>query len=144
MSTPFSTQLLGQTEKTLNAILDRTLAGRVTEPEWVALVLLAADGGAADRAGLTARAASALKLVPAAAAELVAGLESKGLIAPVTAGTGDQLALTGAGSDLLGEVRVQVAAITERLWGDLAAADLEAAGRVLAAVLERAEAELAQ
>jgi hypothetical protein len=32
--------------------------------------------------------------------------------------------------------------LTERLWGDLPAADLDTARRVLAVVLERANAEL--
>ena len=43
---------------------------------------------------------------------------------------------------LLGRVRKQVGEITQRLWGDLPAADLQVAGRVLSTVLERAEAEL--
>jgi hypothetical protein len=39
----FSTQILGQTEKALGAILDRQLAGTgLTEPQWVTLSLAVA------------------------------------------------------------------------------------------------------
>jgi hypothetical protein len=37
-----------------------------------------------------------------------------------------------------------VSAITRRLWGDVPAGDLEAAGRVLSDILVRADAELAR
>ena len=40
---PFSTQVIGQAEKTLNAILQRQLAGTgLTEPQWITLTLTAA------------------------------------------------------------------------------------------------------
>jgi hypothetical protein len=48
-----------------------------------------------------------------------------------------------AGRQLHAGVRGAVTAITERLWGDLPQEDLESAGRVLATVLARANAELA-
>jgi hypothetical protein len=44
---PFGAQLIGQTEKTLNAILFRLLDGTgLTEPQWIALVLACRDGQA--------------------------------------------------------------------------------------------------
>jgi hypothetical protein len=42
------------------------------------------------------------------------------------------------------QIRGAATEITARLWGDLPADDLDAAGRVLATVLDRANAELAQ
>ncbi|MEV0720971.1 hypothetical protein AB0H87_41125, partial [Asanoa sp. NPDC050611] len=65
--TDFSAQLLGRTEKALNAILDRLLAGiEVTEPQWVALTLTVTAGGAPADV-VTARIADALKVdAPAA------------------------------------------------------------------------------
>jgi hypothetical protein len=43
-----STQVIGQTEKTLGAILDRQLAGTgLTEPQWVTLVVTVASDGTA-------------------------------------------------------------------------------------------------
>ena len=53
------------------------------------------------------------------------------------------VALTETGQRLMGSVRQHVDVITQRLWGDLPAADLDVAGRVLRTVLERAEAEVA-
>ena len=50
---------------------------------------------------------------------------------------------TSAGQQLHTRIRVGVAQITERLWGDLPAADLETAARVLTIVLDRAGAEFA-
>jgi len=45
----FSTQLVGRTEKTLNAILARLLAGTgLTEPQWVTLTLAVRSGGTID------------------------------------------------------------------------------------------------
>ena len=60
---PFQ-QLIGQTEKALNAILDRQLAGTISEPQWVALVLIAGRGESAGRDRVTSRLAHALKADP--------------------------------------------------------------------------------
>ena len=58
----FDARLLGQTEKAANAILDRLLAGTgVTEPQWVALSLLATSEDPLHRRGLIERVAGALK-----------------------------------------------------------------------------------
>jgi DNA-binding MarR family transcriptional regulator len=138
---PFGTQLIGQTEKTMNAILDRLLAGRVSEPEWVALVLIAGSGGSADRAQVTARAAHALKQDQEAAAARIGQLAEKGLVRSGPE-PGSRVALTEAGQRLMAGMRTQVAEVTGRLWGDLPAADLDVAGRVLRTVLARAEAEV--
>ncbi len=49
----FSTQLIGQTEKTLNAILDRLLAGTgLNEPQWVTLTIALMSGGSVERDAL--------------------------------------------------------------------------------------------
>jgi DNA-binding MarR family transcriptional regulator len=140
--TPFGAQLIGQTEKTMNAILDRVLAGRVSEPQWVALVLLASGGGSADHDQFTAQVAHALKESRETAATRVGQLAAKGLV-EVAPQPGSSVALTETGQQLMGSVRTQVNDVTQRLWGDLPAADLEVAGRVLRTVLERAEAQLA-
>jgi hypothetical protein len=62
-SSTFSTQLLGQTEKAANAILERLLAEPgLTEPQWITLVIAAASGASLDRDRLTDRVAGALKV----------------------------------------------------------------------------------
>jgi hypothetical protein len=55
---------------------------------------------------------------------------------------GGVVRLADAGQRYVSRVQKQVAAITQRLWGDLPAADLDTASRVLSTVLERAETEL--
>jgi DNA-binding MarR family transcriptional regulator len=137
---PFQ-QLIGQTEKTLNAILDRQLGDTVSEPEWVVLVLLSNSGGSADAEEFTKRIAHALKVDHQAAASQISRLAARGLLQSAPLRDSD-VAMTEAGQQFVGRVQQQVGAITRRLWGDLPATDMEAAQRVLSTVLERAEAEL--
>jgi DNA-binding MarR family transcriptional regulator len=140
-SIPFGTQLIGQTEKSLNAILDRELAGSgVTEPQWVALVLAVMAGGTTDRAQLVARIAAALKSADDAAEARIAELTDAGLLAASV--DDEQANVTEAGQSMHSGIRERVVEITQRLWGDLPAEELETAGRVLNTVLERANAEL--
>ncbi len=59
MTTPFGPQLIGETEKTLNALLLRhldALAGGdgLTEPQWVTLRVANMLDGTVDRVGLAA------------------------------------------------------------------------------------------
>ncbi|GLX49007.1 hypothetical protein Shyhy01_19570 [Streptomyces hygroscopicus subsp. hygroscopicus] len=56
---------------------------------------------------------------------------------------GAHLRPTDAGSELMAAVGEETAPISARIWGGIPAADLTAAGRVLALVTERANAELA-
>ena len=51
---------------------------------------------------------------------------------------------TGDGRELHRRISTAITGITRRLWGDLPAEDLATAGRVLAIVTERANAELAR
>jgi DNA-binding MarR family transcriptional regulator len=136
---PFQ-QLIGQTEKALNAILERQLAGMISEPQWVALVLIAGSGESASRGQITGRLAHALKADSQTAADHVGGLLAKGLVQPVSE-PGPDLALTAAGHQLFGRIQRQVGEITQRLWGDLPAAEMDLTREVLATILERAESE---
>jgi DNA-binding MarR family transcriptional regulator len=138
-----STQVIGQAEKTLNAILDRQLAGTgLTESQWVTLTLTAASGGTVDRDQLIGRVAGALKVSEAAAQARVTELAAAQLLQPPD-GEGAPVKLTDAGQQLHGQIRSAVTQITQRLWGDLPADDLATAGRVLTIVTARANAELA-
>jgi DNA-binding MarR family transcriptional regulator len=139
----FSAQLLGQTEKAANAILDRLLTGTgVTEPQWVTLRITVMGGGTLDRDELIERVAGALKGRRAEADARITELAGAQLLhvpddqrAPVR--------LTDAGEHLHTRIRAEVTQITERLWGDLPAEDLATAARVLSTVLIRANAHLA-
>ena len=139
-TTPFQ-RLIGQTEKTLNAILERQLGGAVSEPQWVTLVLIAGSGDSANRDQVATTLAHALKADHQTAASHIGQLIAKGLVQTMSEPSSD-VALTAAGHQLLGRVQSQVGEITERLWGDLPAAEMDATRRVLSTVLDRAEAEL--
>jgi DNA-binding MarR family transcriptional regulator len=139
----FSTPVIGQTEKALNAILARELAGTgVTEPQWVTLTLTLMSGGTVDQNELVGRVAGALKVSDADAQAQIAELAAAKLLR-VPEGERSTVSVTDAGRDLHGQIRTTVTEITQRLWGDLPAEDLATAGRVLSTVLARANAELA-
>jgi hypothetical protein len=136
-----STQVIGQTEKALNAILKRELAGSgVSEPQWVTLTLAVVSGGSIDRDELTRRVAGSLKLADGEVRELIAELDGAGLLSEAS----QAVTVTEAGAQLHARVRAAVGEITARLWGDLPADELQTAGRVLSTVLERANSELRQ
>ena len=67
MTTPFGPQLIGETEKTLNAILLRFLDGTgLTEPQWVTLRVANMLDGTVDRDGLVAAVADRAHFTDAA------------------------------------------------------------------------------
>ncbi len=133
MPAPFGPQLIGETEKTLNALLRRVLAGRLTEPQWVTL-----------RLSLLLEEASSEELVAAVGARahfeeagpLVAGLSEAGLL--------EGGRPTAAAQALVAEVQQEIATLTDPIWDGLPSADVDAAARVLNAVVVRARAALAR
>jgi hypothetical protein len=138
---PFAAPVIGETEKALNAILDRQLVGPgLSEPQWVTLAV--ASGGSADLHQLVDRMAGVLKVSEPEAQAHVTALVAAQLLR-VPDGDGSPVELTDAGQQLQGRIRGAVTQITQRLWGDLPADDLATAGRVLSIVLTRANAELA-
>ena len=139
----FSTRVIGQAEKTLNAILGRELAGTgLTEPQWVILTLAVSGGGAADRDRFTSMVADVLKISEAEAKARVVDMVTAQQL-NIT-GQGSAVTVTGTAQQLHSRIRAAITEITERLWGDLPAEDLATAGRVLAIITERANAELAR
>src|SRR3954447_25755961 len=140
----FGAALLGQTEKTLNVILDRELAGTgLDEHLWITLTLAVTAGGTPlDRDQLAGRVAGGLKVTDEQAQARIAELIAANLLeAPM----GDQpgVRVTETGQELHRCIRTAIGDITQRLWGDLPVDDLNTAGRVLSTVLDRANAELA-
>lgn len=136
---PFGTRLIGQTEKTLNAILDRLLAGSgVTEPQWVALNVTL-HGGSASPTEAAQRIATTLKTSPVAGAEVLAGLIDHGF---VETGAAEEIGATNAGREFHDTVQQRITEITSRLWGDIPADSRETAAAVLNTTLLRATAEL--
>ena len=126
---PFGPVLLGQTEKTLQALLRRTLADTgLSEPQWVPLRLATMLDGHVDRAGLISAVADRAKFADTAA--IVDVLTGRGLVADGQP--------TDAGRDLVTNVLAVSDTTSGSVWRDLPTDDVEAATRVLNEVLRRA------
>ena len=139
----FGPPVIGQTEKALNAILARQLTGTgLGERHWVTLTMTVASGGTVDRDELIGRVAGVLKGGEAEAQALIVDLAARQLL-DVPDGDESPVKVTDAGQQLHSRIRAAVSEITQRLWGDMPAADLATAGRVLNTVLARANEELA-
>jgi hypothetical protein len=139
----FTTQLLGRTEKTLNAILAQLLAGSsVTEPQWVALNLAVSNDGEISRDIYTGLVAGALRVSEAEAGAQISELAAARLL-DLPASDTEPIAVTESGQQFYQQIRAATGEITQRMWGDLPTIDLETAGRVLSTILGRADAYLA-
>jgi DNA-binding MarR family transcriptional regulator len=136
----FTPQVLGQTEKALNAILERQLAGTpLTEALWITLSVTMASGETAASGQLLERLQELLRISAAEAEARVDALAGAELLRHEDG----VVAITDRGRKLFAKVRGEVGQITERLWGDLPSSDLDTAGRVLGTILVRANEELA-
>jgi hypothetical protein len=133
MPTPFGPQLIGETEKSLNALLRRFLAGTgLTEPHWVTLRIADLLDGSVDADGLTAAVADRAHLLDAA--DLVGDLSDRDLLADGR--------LTAAGRELIAAVQATIASETAPIWDDLPVDDVAATTRVLNEITTRSRALL--
>ncbi len=133
MTTPFGPQLIGETEKTLNALLRRFLEPTgLTEPEWVTLRLANVLDGSVDADGLAAAVADRAHFPDAAG--LVTRLTTRGLL--------DDGHHTPAGRELTASVQAAIAQEAGAIWDTLSPTDVAAATRVLNEVITRARAVL--
>jgi DNA-binding MarR family transcriptional regulator len=138
----FSPRLIGETEKTLNAILDRHLADSgLTEQHWITLTFVIVSGGSIDRNELVRKVVSGAKFSEQDVAARVSELIARRLLDDSAS---PQVTVTDDGARLHAQIRAANNELTARLWGDLSAEDLATAARVLGTVLERANAELAR
>jgi hypothetical protein len=135
MPTPFGPQLIGETEKTLGALLRRFLEGRgLNESEWVTLRLAERLDGSVDADGLTAALADRAHF--SNAAQLVNELTRRDLL------VGGRL--TSAGRQMTAAIQTTIAATTAPIWNGLPADDVAATTRVLNEIVTRARAVLAK
>ena len=134
MSTPFGPQLIGETEKTLNALLaavprrDRTHRASVGD---------AAAGRHARRQRRRRRPGRRRGrpcALPRCGRSRQASLTDRGLL--------DNGRLTSAGRELTAAVQATITTETAPIWDDLPADDVAAATRVLNEVVTRARAVL--
>lgn len=129
--TAFGPQLIGTTEKTLNALLHHVLAeSALSEPEWVTLRLASQNTAETPLAELVGDRAHFSE-----AEDIVAGLTDRGLIADDT--------LTPDGRALLTDLQSRVATLTAPIWADLDPDEVAATERVLTLVTGRAREVLA-
>jgi hypothetical protein len=131
MSTPFGPQLIGETEKTLNALLRRFLEGTgLNESQWITLRLADRLDGSVDANSLVAAVADRAHL--SNAAELVSELARRGLM--------DDGRLTSAGRAMTAAIQTKIATTTAPIWEDLSNEDVAGATRVLNEIVTRARA----
>jgi hypothetical protein len=129
MTTPFGPQLIGETEKSLNALLRTFLEGTgLTEPQWVTLRLADMLDGTVDTAGLVATVGHRAHFTHSA--QLVGELTERGLL--------HDGRLTSAGRGLLTAVQGTITTQSAPIWNDLSPDDVAAATRVLNEVISRA------
>ena len=136
---PLSTQVIGQAESALGALLEPLLAGAgITFQQWLVLTVTAASGGRADRGQLVARISGARKVDGTEVESAIAGLAAAGL----ATATGP-LALTDPGRNVYERIRGAVEELNAELFA-FPPQDLATAGQVLSIVTERANAVLAR
>jgi hypothetical protein len=137
---PFGAQLIGRTEKTLGALLDRILTDSgLSEAEYVAMRICSELIGS-QRAEVEAQLAAVFRRGDDHASALLDRLASAEVI---DCDALRPLQLTATGLALRDRIARETDMITERLWGDLPAGDLAVAARVLSTVLRRAALEKA-
>jgi hypothetical protein len=133
-------QIVGQTENAHGAIMDLVLAGTgLNRDRWVALSLVTFADGSIVSDALVARMTGALKITAGAAHEAIASLETTGLLAT----DGDQVTITEPGRTMFGTVRGTVGPILARAYSSVPDEDLATAARVLVAITEGLNRELA-
>jgi DNA-binding MarR family transcriptional regulator len=130
-------QALAFAERTLTATLHEHLAQRDTKPgTWYALQLLATGGPGLSRQDLSRDLNGSRNLDSGSASELLARLESEGLI------SGDaHVELTAQGAALHRSLREYVGAATARLLGQFDIQDIETTVRTMRAITKRAAEE---
>ena len=129
MSADFGPQLIGETEKTLNAVLHQCLRGTgLTESQWVVMRIAVQMDAVADAAHLASAVADRVHL--ADSVEFVAELTRRGLLVEGRP--------TPAGRGLIAQVQTRIGERTAPIWHDLDAHDVVATTRVLTQVLDRA------
>ncbi|MDX2389077.1 hypothetical protein NJL88_03025 [Streptomyces sp. DK15] len=131
-------QIIGITYHAIAAVRDQLLAAHGLTFHQSVTLKAVADG--LDRAGVVDRMTSTLKVDASRAHALLDELAAGGLLDGVRP---TPPSLTDKGESLHRGLTDAIAGLTERLYGDLPAAEREIAARLLAHVTARANAELA-
>ncbi|MFB8026788.1 MarR family transcriptional regulator [Streptomyces sp. NPDC056465] len=133
-------QILGLAHYAARGVLERVLARHgATFLQQITLRAAATAEVPPTPDGLVTQVRGTLKADPADIRITLDELLAEGLLIE----DGARVRPSDAGRELLAVVAAEVAPASARIWGGIPAEDLAAAGRVLALVTERAEAELA-
>ena len=139
MTTTLTPSIVGQAEKTHNAVLCRALAGTtLDETQWITLVLALAAGGSVERALHRLRVAGVARFEPAAVDAAVDRLLAESLLTP----EGCRLVVSPTGSEVVERVRAATNPVVARAYAAISDDDLATAGRVLTEITVRLAAEL--
>ena len=126
-------------ERTLTAVLREHLAQRDCTPEtWYVFQLVSSRGPEFSREALITDLAASRNLDAASAPELLARLESEGLVRG-----GTHVEMTATGEELYRSLREHVLAGTARLLGQFDIRDIETTVRTMQAITQRAAEEQA-
>ncbi|MFJ2952124.1 MarR family transcriptional regulator [Streptomyces sp. NPDC087226] len=140
MTTIADSRTLGLAHYAARGVLEHVLALHgTTFQQQVALRAAVGADAPRTRDELEGQVRDSLKADPAAVRATIDELLDRRLLVM----DGAHLGPTDAGRQLLSSVGTRTAPISARIWGGIPAEDLAAAGRVLALVTERANAELA-
>jgi DNA-binding MarR family transcriptional regulator len=133
-----NTQVIGQAESALGALLDPILARTgTTFTQWLVLTVTTAGGGESERGPLVARISGARKIDGAEVESAIGELDALDLLQ-----ASSLVSLTERGQARYGQIRRAIDGLSARLF-DFPVEDLQTAGRVLSIVTMRANAELA-
>ncbi|MFJ6838356.1 MarR family transcriptional regulator [Streptomyces sp. NPDC091209] len=134
-------RVIGLAHYASRAALERVLArSGTTFEQSVALQAVADSGGTIERARLVDRLTGGLKIAEPAARRAIEEMTARELLEEPTA---ERVSLTDGGRELSESIRSAGNEIAARVYAGIPAEDLATAGRVLALVTERANAELA-
>lgn len=141
-STTLNPSIIGQAEKHHTAVLARALAGTtLDEKQWITLNQAVAADGPIERTAHVTRIAGMTQWNPADVDHAVTALLAAGLL---DVASGEQLAVTAAGTALTSQVRATSGAIVQAAYGAIDPEDLAVAARVLTTITARMSEELAQ
>jgi hypothetical protein len=133
-------QDIGMAARATGAVLARLLSTTGIDFQGsVVLNVLSTNGSALDRGQLVDRVVSGLKVDAASVSATLVELVRGGLVSEVDG----SVSMTPAGTSLRDGIRERTDVVVRRIYGGLPADDLAVAHRVLVAVTERANAELA-
>ncbi len=137
-------QVIGQAHYATRALLEQAVAALGVEFNQV-LALNVLATGPVDRAHLTQRITSTLKVDESVVHQVIAQLVDAGLaqVDSSPAGDGPRVTLTDTGHTTQRGIAAAVADLTARLYADIPADEAGTAARVLTLVTQRANAELA-